>query len=189
MSRWWSISLCLLGPLLSVTASAQAIKRSDLQQREDSYLSRDKGGEVALLIRGDNPLQCGIVFDEATASVDLTARRSYEVGVRMNCNAPFRMTGRATNGALRNVQSFSPGDRRTYLDYSIAWPAMVTNGGQALAPQFSGPGNNWARGVNYSSGTSVVQQSGQMRIEWERPGELLAGTYTETFTVELEPIN
>lgn len=182
-------AILVVAGLFGGAAHAQTIDPTDLAPREDDYLARNNSTEAAILIRATNPLQCSVVFAESSATVDLTRERAYEVGVRLNCNAPFRITGRAANGALRNIDAYAPGDPRTFLPYTVAWPAMVGNGGQPIAPQFTAPGENWARGVDYASGTSVVGQSGAMRVEWRQPGQLLAGTYSETFTVELEAID
>lgn len=189
MKRFAALVASLMAAMLPHCAFAQAVQPNQLQPREDDYLSRNNASEIAILLRADVPLECAVIFDESSASVDLTTTRAYQVGVRVNCNAPFRMTGRARNGALRNTSAFSANNPRTFLPYTVRWPAMVTNDGDAIAPQFTASGESWARGVEFVSSTAVIKQIGALQIEWPRPNDLVAGEYTETFVVELEAVD
>ena len=189
MRRYAALVAGLVAATLPQHVYGQAVQPDQLPPVEDDYLSRSNGSEIAILLRADVPLECAVIFDETSASVDLTTTRAYQVGVRVNCNAPFRMTGRARNGALRNTAAFSANNPRTFLPYTVRWPAMVTNGGEAIAPQFTGSGESWARGVEFVSSTAVIKQIGALQIEWPRPNDLVAGQYTETFVVELEAVD
>lgn len=176
---------CLTG----ASASAQSIRQSELQVVAEPYLERDFGREAAITIRAVSPLQCSVIFTEASASVDLVATSAREVGIRLNCNTPFRLRAMAENGSLRHIGQYRSGDTRSFLPYSVTWPAMVSNGGFRIGQNFSADGRQWASGLEFLSGTSVVNQTGEMRIAWGNTQNLLAGEYREVFVLEMEPVD
>lgn len=178
-----------IASLTAASAGAQSIRQSELQVVPEPYLERDFGREAAITIRAVSPLQCSVVFSEASASVDLTASSERDVGVRLNCNTPFRLRATAENGALRHIGQYRSGDARSFLPYFVTWPAMVSNGGFRIAQNFSANGRQWAQGLEFLSSTSVVNQSGEMRITWGDPRDLLAGEYREVFVLEMEPVD
>lgn len=178
-------SACLAG----APASAQSIRQSELQVVQEPYLERDFGREAAITIRAAWPLKCSVVFNEDVARVDLVANSARAVGVRLDCNTPFRLRATAENGALRHIGQYRAGDVRSFLPYNVTWPAMVSNGGFRIAQNFSANGRQWAQGLEFLSSTSVVSQTGEMRITWGNADNLLAGEYREVFVLEMEPVD
>lgn len=178
-----------LSLLVPISVQAQTVPEVSIQVRSEPLLERDLGREAAILIRATRPLECSVIFNEATATVNLATNSAREVGVRMNCNTPFRLRATAANGALRHNEDFQSGNSRSYLPYSVTWPAMVSNGGLSIAQNLSADGVQWARGLEFVSGTSVIDQRGDMRIAWGSTQNLLAGEYREVFILELEPVD
>lgn len=178
-----------IAALTGAAARAQTIEQAELQVVPQPYLERDFGREAAITIRASLALQCSVIFNEASATVNLVASTAREVGVRLDCNTPFRLRATAENGDLRHTGLYRPGDVRSFLPYSVTWPAMVSNGGFRIAQNFSADGRQWARGLEFLSGTSVLNQTGEMRITWGNADELLAGEYREVFTIEMEPVD
>lgn len=175
--------------LASAPAHAQRNEQVELQVVPEPYLERDFGREAAITIRGNWPLECSVGFNEPLARVDLVASSAREVGVRLNCNTPFRLRATAENGDLRHIGQYRVGDTRSFLPYSVSWPAMVSNGGFKIAENFSTDGRQWAQGLEFLSGTSVINQTGDIRITWGNAQNLLAGEYREVFVLELEPVD
>lgn len=175
--------------LTGASLRAQTNEQVELQVVPQPYLERDFGREAAITIRAVWPLECSVVFNEALARVDLVASSATEVGVQLNCNTPFRLRATAANGALRHTGQYRPGDARSFLPYSVTWPAMVSNGGFSIAQNFSADGRQWAGGLEFRSGASVVNQTGEMRITWGNAQNLLAGEYREVFVLEMEPVD
>lgn len=188
MMRKYILLGCLLA-IASASAQAQVVEQTVLQPRDQTYFERDFGKEAAIAIRAVNSLQCSVIFDQASANVNLVSSRVEEVGVSLNCNMPFRLKATAANGALRHTELYQSGNARSYLPYSVSWPSMVSNGGEPVAANFSAAGAQWAGGLDFVSGTSVIDQHGGMRINWGSARELLAGNYRETFTIEMEPVD
>lgn len=178
-----------IAALTSAQARAQTNQQVELQVLPQPYLERAFGREAAITIRGNWPLECSVAFNEALARVDLISSSARDIGVRLNCNTPFRLRASAENGVLRHMGQFRAGDTRSYLSYSVAWPAMVSNGGFKIADNFSTDGREWAQGLEFISGTSVINQTGDIRISWGNAQNLLAGEYREVFVLELEPVD
>jgi hypothetical protein len=177
-----------IAALTCTPARAQTNEQVELQVVPQPYLERDFGREAAITIRAVWPLECSVVFSEASARVDLVASTQRDVGVQLNCNTPFRLRATAENGMLQHIGQYRPGDARSFLPYAVTWPAMVSNGGFKIAQNFSADGRQWAQGLEFRSGTSVINQTGEMRITWGNAQNLLAGEYREVFILEMEPV-
>ncbi len=178
-----------IGAISGAAVRAQTNEQTELQVVPQPYLERDFGREAAITIRAVWPLECSVLFNEELARVDLIASSAREVAVRLDCNTPFRLRATAENGALRHTGQYRPGDARSFLPYSVTWPAMVSNGGFRIAQNFSANGRQWAEGLEFLSSTSVANQTGEMRITWGDAQNLLAGEYREVFVLEMEPID
>jgi hypothetical protein len=145
--------------------------------------------EVRIDILGNIPLDCRVSFGASSATVNLTATRTASVPVNLRCNAPFRLSGRATNGALRSTEEAGRPSVRNRLNYFVRWPNMLNWSGDQLGSELSAQGESWANGVATLSAAPTDPQNGIFTVEWEDPRNLLAGTYSETFTVEVELLN
>lgn len=178
-----------IAALACAPVRAQTNEQIELQVVPQPYLERDFGREAAITIRAVRPLECSVVFNEALARVNLVATSAREVGVQLNCNTPFRLRATAENGALRHIGQYRSGDARSFLPYSVVWPSMVSNGGFRIAQNFSADGRQWAQGLEFLSGSSVINQTGAMRITWGNAQDLLAGEYREVFVLEMEPVD
>ena len=137
-------------------------------------------------VAGNEPVRCGAAFDQASAVINLVGSSSQSVGVTLQCNSPFRLTARSTNGELRNQDQYAAGNPRTYVPYRITWPAsLLDDNGDAIAPGFSASGAAWAGSLNASSAPTRQVQRGDMLIQWTGAIEVLAGPYVDTFYLEI----
>ena len=140
----------------------------------------------AIEVGGIQPLLCGATFDQASADVNLIDATAQSVGITLQCNAEFRLTARSAYGSLRNQTQYDPGNPRTFVPYTIAWPAnLLDDDGAAIAPAFSAPGTDWARSLSASSAPTRQVQRGEMSIRWQSATEVLAGSYVDTFYLDI----
>jgi hypothetical protein len=145
--------------------------------------------EARINLVGNIPLDCRVSFGASSTTVNLTATRTVSLPVNLRCNAPFRLSGRAANGALRSTAETGPPSIRNRLNYLVRWPNMLNWSGGQLGSELSAQGESWASGVTTLSAAPTDPQNGIFTVEWEDPRNLLAGTYSETFTVEVELLN
>ena len=140
----------------------------------------------AIEVAGMQPVMCGASFDEASASVNLVATTSRSVGITLSCNSRFRLLARSETGVLRNRDSYSAGNALTYVPYTIAWPAtLIDESGAAIAPSFTAPGTAWAARLSATSAPVRQVQHGAMVIAWQPATAVLAGSYTDTFYLDI----
>jgi hypothetical protein len=139
-------------------------------------------------IGGAEPVLCGALFDQPSATVDLTATASHEVGVEVSCNARFRLSARSSFGELRHESAYMAADQRSLVPYDVAWPGnLLDSNGSPIAPGFTASGAQWAAGISATSAPTRLTQSGRMRISWRTPTNVLAGGYRDIFFLDIEP--
>jgi hypothetical protein len=178
-----------LGALSASPGFAQSVGITDSTPQMQEAPVDPPSDQVIFRITGTNPLDCGVAFGATGLQVDLTASRSVDVPVAVRCNLPFRIRGQAANGALVDRAGAGARTMRNSLAYRVEWPQMMNWSGGVLGEQLSSDGAAWAAGVSSLSGAPIAPQDGTFKIVWDDPRELAAGTYDETFTVEVEVVN
>jgi hypothetical protein len=137
-------------------------------------------------IGGTEPLICSAAFDQPTITVNLVENTSQNVGVSIQCNTRFRLDAKSQFGVLRNETQYVAGDPLTFVPYSVVWPTGVVNSfGTPIAPAFTDTGANWAAGLSATSAPTREVQHGQMNVQWGAAPQVLAGTYVDTFTLNI----
>lgn len=140
-----------------------------------------------ITVGGIQEVICGAGFAEESVPVDLTAAPSQSVQVAIECNAPFTLDASADYGRLQNADEYDPNDPLTFVPYTVNWPSLLSYDGQAIAPNFTNTGEEWAAGLNASSSATGNLQLGAMTITWGPPPDVIAGDYTDTFELNIVP--
>jgi hypothetical protein len=144
------------------------------------------GSTGPIEVAGVQPLICGAAFDQTSAAVNLVESTSQSVGITLQCNARFRLVARSANGELRHQGQYVAGNPRTFVPYDVVWPAnLVDDNSAAIAPAFTAPGTQWAGTLSASSAPTRQVQRGDMVIRWRSATDVLAGSYVDTFYLDI----
>jgi len=137
-------------------------------------------------VSGTEAVICSAAFDESVLSVNLAEKSSQSVGVLIECNARFRLAARSRFGVLEHETLYAAGDPLTFVPYTVVWPATLINSlGVTIAPEFTAAGPAWAAGLQVTSAPTRGAQRGVVTIRWGPTPQVIAGTYVDTFALDI----
>lgn len=146
------------------------------------------GNELSVRVQGYIRSRCALGEGGIVDMGDLTRAATAEVRIGLTCNVPFILKVDAVNGAM--VHAEMPGGQGGYqgrVSYglNIEVPLLDPAPGQ-MAGQFAG--HELRRGVSLDSRNAIAR--GGATIKFSTHGSednLLAGVYSETITMTVQP--
>lgn len=154
--------------------------------------------ELRIDLKGRVPARCDLIAPPVLSGVLAVQRAGEtEAGFKIDCNAPFILRVRSTQGGFASVNP-TPGIE-TLAPYELS-VAVSTDGGvqnlgwcdAAALTDAAATGCEYAPGSaarGWSSGdATAINQTGSVRLRWDEKttGAPLLGDYRDTIVIELE---
>lgn len=157
--------------------------------------SATQSDEIKLRLRGKIPVTCefgGGQLAVANFGTDLRSGESRSIGLSVNCNVPYEIVTRSTNGALvTGARQTGPGIINQ-IPYDLSFSIPTTEGTATMDRCGSAElrDGNRRSCTRVSSGEGVtLEQKADVRITLaSKPGEVpLAGVYSDTIVMQIRP--
>jgi hypothetical protein len=146
------------------------------------------GETVSIELEGEIEPKCGLdAMADYLELGEIGSVGSKSASFSISCNAPFSYSLHSQEGGLRNTATAPSSSFISLLPYLVGVDIPTNTGSIADECMSSSLQSSPSGCAHSTSGNGVsINQTGSLTISWSVPEELMAGSYTDTLTINVE---